>query len=95
MGKFLSTDDQKISFQGRHQDKLRINYKRAGVGFQADSICDVGYTYTFYFWNEKNKENYKDQSELYSRCLCMFDELQDKYHQINVDNLYTSANFVG
>ena len=93
LGKFLSTDEQTISFQGRHQDKLRINYKRAGDGFQADSICDAGYTFTFYFRNEKIKGKHKDQSELYARCLCMFDELQDKYHQINVDNLYTSDKF--
>jgi len=47
LGRNLSLDEQTISFQGRHEDKQRINYKKEGDGFQADSICTDGYTYTY------------------------------------------------
>jgi hypothetical protein len=49
MGRSVSCDEQTIGFQGRHQDKQRISYKKEGDGFQADCICENGYTYTFYF----------------------------------------------
>ena len=45
-GSILSIDEQKIGLQGRYVAKLRITYKRIGDGFQADTICEEGYTYT-------------------------------------------------
>ena len=39
IGKFISIDEQTIGFQGRHADKIRVTYKNAGGGFQADAIC--------------------------------------------------------
>jgi len=42
VGKHLSCDEQTIGFQGRHQDKQRIRYKKVGDGFQADCICENG-----------------------------------------------------
>jgi hypothetical protein len=51
MGKWISVDEQTISFKGRHVDKLRINYKKEGDGFQCDAICSDGYTFTVYFQN--------------------------------------------
>jgi hypothetical protein len=47
VGSHVSCDEQTIGFQGWHQDKLRINYKKEGDGFQADTICESGYTYGF------------------------------------------------
>jgi hypothetical protein len=49
VGKHLSCDEQTIGFQGRHQDKQRISYKKEGDGFQAYCICENGYMYLFYF----------------------------------------------
>ena len=36
----LSIDEQTIGFQGRHKHNLRITFKDAGDGFQADTFCD-------------------------------------------------------
>ena len=38
-GAHLSSDEQDASFQGRHEDKSRVNFKRAGDGFLIDSVC--------------------------------------------------------
>jgi len=53
IGEWVSVDEQTIGFKGNHIDKLRINYKKAGDGFQCDALCADGYTYTVYFRNVK------------------------------------------
>jgi len=52
LGEDLSADEKRIGFQGPHQDKLKIDYKNEGDGFQTDSLCSDGYTWTFYFHNQ-------------------------------------------
>jgi Transposase IS4 len=52
LGESIAIDEQTIGFQGRHGDKLRISYKAEGDGFQADVICQEGFTYQSYFCNE-------------------------------------------
>ena len=47
-GRNLSSDEQDASFQGRHEDKARVTFKRAGDGFLIDALCEDGYTYSFY-----------------------------------------------
>jgi hypothetical protein len=47
-GEFGSCDEQCIGFTGSHKDKQRINYKKEGDGFLADSICEERYTYSFF-----------------------------------------------
>ena len=42
MVKWISVDEQIISFKGRHVDKLRINYKKEDDGFHCNAICDNG-----------------------------------------------------
>jgi hypothetical protein len=49
LARSVSIDEQTIGFQGKHKDKRRITYKRAGDGFQNDALCQDGYTYQFYF----------------------------------------------
>ena len=46
---YLIIDDKIIGFQGRHKDKLRVTFKYAGDGFQADDFCDRGYTLSFIY----------------------------------------------
>ena len=93
LGKNLSCDEQTISFQGRHKDKLRINYKKEGDGFQADTICCDGYTFTFYFRNQPVSNNWTSQgfSPLYARVLDMVSQLPGKCYTLGMDNLYNSV----
>jgi Transposase IS4 len=91
----LAIDEQTISFQGRHADKLRINYKAEGDGFQADAICDKGFTMAFYFRNEPPPKKYIKQglSPLHARVVWLFDKLEEKHYRVWMDNLYISAKF--
>jgi hypothetical protein len=95
MGKHVSCNEQTIGFQGQHQDKQRINYKKEGDGFQADCICKNGYTYSFYFHNVAAPKKYLKRkcSPLHSRVLFLFDQLPCKNIIIRLDNLYISAQF--
>ena len=45
LGREFSIDKMTLGFQGRHKDKRRITYKRAGYGFQCDALCENGFTY--------------------------------------------------
>ena len=49
---YFIIDEKTIGFQVRHKDKLRIEFKDADDGFQADSVCDCGYTYSFIYRND-------------------------------------------
>ena len=95
LGRDISCDKQTWGFKGRHADKLRITYKAEGDGFQCDAVCEIGYTYTFYFRNQKAPKKYLDKglSPLHSRVLGMFDQLKDKFHNCWFDNRYLSAKF--
>jgi hypothetical protein len=95
MGRSVSCDEQTIGFQGRHQDKQRISYKKQGDGFQADCICENGYTYSFYFRNVAAPRKYlrKKCSPLHARVLFLFDQLPSKNMVVGLDNLYISARF--
>jgi hypothetical protein len=92
-GEFGSCDEQCIGFTGNHKDKQRINYKKEGDGFLADSICKEGYTYSFFFRNQPAPAHYLNQgfSPTHSRVLFLFDTLPCKNHAIGLDNLFMSA----
>ena len=47
LGCDLSVDDQKVGFQGRQVDIMRISYKNKGDNFQADALFDREYTQVF------------------------------------------------
>ena len=91
----FSGDEQTIGFQGAHADKLRINYKAEGDGFQTGALCENGYTFAFYFRNQPAPSKYLKQglSPLHSRIMGLFDVLRHKYHRVQFDNLYLSAKF--
>jgi Transposase IS4 len=96
LGMNCSVDEQTVGFQGKHQDKLRVTYKVEGDGFQADTICERGFTYAHYFRNDPPPREYikKGMSPLHSRVLWLFDQLADNHHRVWMDNLYLSAKFV-
>jgi hypothetical protein len=48
LGKIISCDEQTIGFKGNHSDVQRVNYKKEGDGFLCDSICENGFTYSFF-----------------------------------------------
>jgi Transposase IS4 len=89
LGMHASVDEQTIGFQGRHADKLRISYKAEGDGFQADTICEEGFTFAVHFRNEPPPIKYtsKGLSPLHSRVMWLFDQLTDNYHRVWMDNL--------
>ena len=95
LGQEFSIDEMTIGFQGRHRDKRRITYKRAGDGFQCDALCENGYTYQVYFRNHPAPAKYLQMklSPLHCRVMSLFDTLQDRNHICGMDNLYNSATF--
>ena len=94
-GKILSIDEQTIGFQGRHAAKLRITYKRIGDGFQADALCEEGYTYAFVFRHDiVPNVGTDDLSPLHKRCVWLMRQLQNDWSCIYMHNLYNSLKFV-
>ena len=61
LGMCFSIDEMTMRFQGQHKDKQRITYKAEGDGFQADSLCDEGFTYQFYMRNDPAPKKYIKQ----------------------------------
>eukprot|EP00957_Ditylum_brightwellii_P011982 903875-Ditylum_brightwellii.AAC.1 len=84
-----------MHFKGKHRDKRQITYKAEKVGFQADALCEQGFTYQVYMQNDPAPMKYLKQgfSPLYSCVLCLFDSLKYEHHQCPMDNLYNSALF--
>ena len=84
-----------MRFQGQNKDKQRITYKADGDGFQADILCDEGFTYQFYMRNDPAPKKYhkKGMLPLHSRVMALFDAVKYSYHHCTMDNLYKSAEF--
>lgn len=60
-GRDVAIDEQTNGYQGKHEDKRRIDEKREGDGFQSDSVnVEGGYTYAFYFRNQPPPPKYID-----------------------------------
>jgi len=95
LGEHAAVDEQTIGFQGRHGDKMRITFKRAGDGFQCDVLCENGFTFAAYFRNVPPPDKYIKQglSPLHARVMWLFDKLEDACHRVWMDNLYLSATF--
>ena len=95
LGHDISGDEQTIGFQGHHADKRKITYKNEGDGFQANALCEAGYTWTFYFRNQPSPWDWvlKGYLPLHARILGMFDQLEEEYHNCWFYNLYLSAKF--
>ena len=52
LGLAFSVDEMTMGFKGKYKDKLRITYKAEGDGFQADALCQEGFTYQVYMRND-------------------------------------------
>ena len=94
-GKWVSIDEQTLGFKGRHRMKLRISYKREGDGFQCDAVCDMGYTFSFYFRHGDSPilpEKYKhlDLSPTARRVVWLATRLSNDWTSIFMDNLFNS-----
>ena len=57
LGYSVVVDEMTMSFKGNHRDKLRITYKDEGDGFQDNALCDGGYCYQVYMWNDPDRRN--------------------------------------
>ena len=94
-GRSVSVDEMTMRFKGKHRDKLRITYKKEGDGFQADALCDDGYTLQVHMQNDPAPKKYLKEglSPLHARVMSLFDVLEEYYHQCAMDNLYNSVSF--
>ena len=84
----IAVDEMTIQFKGQYKDKLRISL--------ADALWDDSHTYQIYMWNDPVPLYYtsKGLSPLLARTMSLFDTLkEDKFHRVNMDNLYNSATF--
>ena len=70
-----------------------MTYKKEGGGLQYDYICEDGYTFTFYFINQRSPKKYIDQyiSLFQSFVLSIIDQLKDQNHYFGLDNIYKST----
>ena len=97
MGQNISVDEQDIGFQGRHSDKQRISYKKVGDGFLVDALSADGYTFTWYFRNQRAPSEWTEKglSPLHSRVMSLLQQLPDKTknYKCGMDNLFMSAKF--
>ena len=91
----FSVDEMTMGFKGQHTDKKRITYKAEGDGFQADALCQDGFTYQVFMRNDSTPTKYLKQglSPLHSRVMGLFDTVKETHHQCAMDNLYNSAAF--
>ena len=95
LGCSLAVDEQMIGFQCRHVDKMKISYNNKEGGFQADALCNREYTYVFLLRNECPPKVYTSMgfSPLHACVFYLFLTLRNKFLEVHLDNLYTSARF--
>ena len=87
--------EMNIVFKGRHKDKKLITYKADGGGFQADALCQEGFTYQVYIRNDPVPSKYLRQgfSPFHLRVVSVFGYVKDDHYQFAMENLYNSAYF--
>ena len=95
LGIAFSIDEMTMRFQGKRVDKIRITYKNEGDGFQADALCQDGFTYQICMINDPDPLKYIKEvlSPLHSKVMALFDSLRYFYHHCAMENLYNSFVF--
>jgi hypothetical protein len=94
-GKWVSIDEQTLGFKGKHGLKLRITYKKEGDGFQCDAVCDMGYTFSFYFRhgdapNLPKEFDHLKLSPTAKRVVWLVLRLPNNWTNVFMDNLFNS-----
>jgi hypothetical protein len=94
-GKFASIDEQTIGFKGNCL-ALRISNKRKGDGYQSDTICERGYTFSFYFCHgnappaPKSVREYLDLLPTARRVIYLMQQLPNIWTRVYMDNIFNS-----
>ena len=60
LGNLISCDKQMIGFKGNNSVFQRVTYLKEGDGVLCDSICENGFTYSFFFQNMPAPKQYLD-----------------------------------
>lgn len=95
-GKDLSLDEETAGCKARCSlvTRIKTSQKKEGDGFQADAICEDGYTITFWFRCDvlpcKQEKGISDRD---TRCAWLAEQLPGAWHRLWMDNLYTSWKF--
>jgi len=95
-GKSLSLDEETAGCKARCAlvTRIKTSQKKEGDGFQADAICEDGYTITFHFRCDVLPcPQQKDVSPRDTRCAWLVDQLPGCWYHLWMDNLYTSWKF--
>ena len=69
---YLRIDEKIIEFQSRHKGKLRITFKDAGNGFQAEAVFYRGYTYYFIYCDDDIPDSKHYLFATSERFICIF-----------------------
>ena len=78
----LSIEDKTIGFQGRNKGTIRITFKYAGYVFQADSVCDIGYTYSLIYCNNDIPESKNHLCATNERVIWLFKRLKTECNHV-------------
>ena len=95
-GKNLSLDEETQGCKARCSivTRIKTSQKKEGDGFQADAICEDGYTITFWFrCDDMPCPQQKDVSPRDTRCAWLAEQLPGAWYRLWMDNLYTSFKF--
>ena len=97
-GMHLSLDEETAGCKARCSlvTRIKTSQKKEGDGFQADAICEDGYTITFHFrCDDLPCAQQKDVSPRDTRCAWLAEQLPGAWYRLWMDNLYTSWKFGG
>ena len=95
-GKDASLDEETAGCKARCAivTRIKTSQKKEGDGFQADAICEDGYTITFWFRCDNLPcAQEKDVSPRDTRCAWLVEQLPGAWYRLWMDNLYTSFKF--
>ena len=95
LGFEISIGEMTTRFKGNHKDKKRIAYNAEGDGFQADALCQDGFTYHIFIRNDPAPPKYVYQglSPLHTRVTAQLYTLKYMYHCFTMRKLYNSTSF--
>ena len=87
----FSIDEKTIGFQVRHKDKLQIIFKDSSDGFQADAVCDRGYTHSFIYRNDDIPDSKNYLCATSEIVIWILKRLKKEWDHVYMDNLYNNV----